>query len=152
MKLKPLNSAAQYLKRDQGCKTGQDNRVTEAPLMSKNRELEPSEIALLGRLDTARQQKSMSWQDLSASIGKSRELGNQWSGHRSCPTQRDTHRLASILGVTMGWLLAADDPDQVRVAQTEREERILAIVRELNSEQQAMIEAAAKALLPPPTR
>lgn len=115
--------------------------------MSKNRELTDRERQALDRLGAALNQQGMSWQQASTHVGKSANLGNQWSSRRAFPQERDLYTLAQHLGVTMGWLLTGEEPTAETTAITATEREMLAALRQLPPDMQrvvlAQVEAAA---------
>lgn len=114
--------------------------------MGKTRQLTDKERLILDRIEGVIIRKEVSWAALSRLVGKSDNLGSQWSSRRACPVQRDIQTIASWLGIDMAWLLTGNEPAEVRQAQTETELALLAAIRALPVEQQEAVLAGAQAM------
>lgn len=114
--------------------------------MAKTRALTDKERTILDRIEIVITKQGTSWSALARMVGKSENLGSQWSGRRACPVQRDIMTIAAGLGIDMAWLLTGDEPAEVRQAQTETELALLNAIRALPVEQQEAVLAGAQAM------
>jgi hypothetical protein len=114
--------------------------------MPKVRVLTAPERMLLDRLGIVLNQKGLAWADAAKAVGKSANLGNQWSTRRSCPVQRDVYTLARWLDVEMGWLLSGDEPSEQTTARTKTELEMLLTIRDMPEDQQRAAIASVRAM------
>lgn len=114
--------------------------------MGKTRILTAKERLILDRIETVINKQGLAWSALSKMVGKSENLGSQWSSRRACPVQRDIVTIASALGIDMAWLLTGNEPAELRLAQTETELALLNAIRALPVEQQEAVLAGAQAM------
>ncbi len=109
--------------------------------MTKKRQLTERELTILERIDTARKQAGLSWAALARAVGRP-ESGSQWSGRLVMPREETIHRMATVLGVKVGWRLPGDDPGERAKAQTVTEQAALDALRTMSpAEQQAALAA-----------
>lgn len=140
--IKRLNASAQAdFKR---AKPGQPR--DDCGAMAKTRELTPRELAVMVRIESAMKARDLTWASLARAVGKSANLGSQWSSRRSFPREADLYQAAKILGVGMGWLLTGEEPSAEVLAQTATEKEMLAVLRTMAPDQQRAVLAQARAL------
>lgn len=110
-------------------KDGSGPRWWHAERVSKTRILNAKERAAIDRIGAEIAKRGITWPALSERIGKSKQLGYQWSTYRSFPSQPTFRLIGEELGVEMGWLLSGDDEDERRKAQSQHELAALEMMR-----------------------
>lgn len=114
--------------------------------MAKQRELTDAERAVLERIDAVLSDRRMSWAELARRVGRSKQLGAQWSGKRSFPPQRVAFAIAEVLEVSRTWLLSGEEADAAPRPVTARQAEVLRLMLEMTPDQEAAILAAAKGI------
>lgn len=115
-------------------------------MATKQRELTPAEIEVLGRIESRLAERSMSWAELARQAGRSTQLGAQWSGRRSFPPERVLSRIAEVLEVPRSWLLSGNESDDEVRARTVRQASVLRLMLDMTPEQEAALLAAAEGI------
>jgi transcriptional regulator with XRE-family HTH domain len=115
-------------------------------MATKQRELTPAEIEVLGRIESRLGERSMSWAELARQAGRSTQLGAQWSGRRSFPPERVLSRIAEVLEVPRSWLLSGNESDDEVRARTVRQASVLRLMLDMTPEQEAALLAAAEGI------
>jgi transcriptional regulator with XRE-family HTH domain len=115
-------------------------------MTTKQRELTPAEVEVLGRIESRLAERSMSWAELARRVGRSTQLGAQWSGRRSFPPERIMTKIAEVLEVPRSWLLSGtENEDEVR-ARTVRQASVLRLMLDMTPDQEAALLAAAEGI------
>jgi transcriptional regulator with XRE-family HTH domain len=93
-----------------------------------------------GRIRTARQARGMTQADLAAAVGVTRSAVAQWETARSGQVRGNLGRIAAALGVSVAYLLdAEDDPRAPPVAEDATERALLNAYRDCSPEDRALL-------------
>lgn len=110
------------------------------------REALPKALAVGKRIAEARNKVGLSQAALAGKVGVTLGAIGQYEIGRNLPRLKRLEAIAEVLGVTTGWLLTGDEPDEQVRAQTANEAEALRIVRDLPEDQQETALAVLKAM------
>lgn len=115
-------------------------------MTTKQRLASDKEKAVLARIGERLAELGMHWSDLSVAVGRSKQLGHQWSSGRSFPPHRLHAAIAEVLKVPRSWLLTGGEPDEETKAQTVQQGEVMKLMLEMTPEQQRAVLAAARGI------
>lgn len=95
--------------------------------------------AIARRIALARKNAGMTQDKLASLIGVTGGAIAQYEIARHMPSYAKLEAIATMTGVTAGWLLTGDEPDEAVKAQTINESRLLALMRKIPESNQQML-------------
>jgi transcriptional regulator with XRE-family HTH domain len=110
----------------------------------KMRPLSDTERLTIDRIRERVKETGSSMAKLARDVGQTTNAGSQWGSYRSFPRQRTMIEIAKVLGVSVNWLLSGEEK-AAETPLTTGEKELLAAVRELPADQQALLLATVKA-------
>lgn len=110
----------------------------------KMRPLSDTERLTIDRIRARVKEMGGSMAKLARDVGQTTNAGSQWGSYRSFPRQRTMIEIAKVLGVSVNWLLSGEEK-AAETPLTTGEKELLAAVRELPADQQALLLATVKA-------
>ena len=113
---------------------------------TKQRPVSEKERAVLDRIRVRLDELEMTWAQLAIAVGRSSNLGHQWSGGRSFPPHRLHGPITEALRMPRSWLLTGDEPDEETKAQTVQQGEVLKLMLSMTPEQQEALVAAARGI------
>lgn len=111
---------------------------------AKSRPLSDTERATIDRIKQRVKSLGGSMAKLARDVGQTTNAGSQWGSYRSFPRQRTMVEIARVLEVSVNWLLTGDEKAAERPL-TVVERELLAEMREMSADRQALILATVRA-------
>ena len=116
--------------------------------MATKTHVNPKKQAIGKRIAEARKSLGLTQLDLANELSVTSGAVSQYETGRALPERELFKAMAAILKKTEEWLLTGDDPNEVRTAQTNIEEKILVLARRLSPADQQKVALILEALQP----
>lgn len=113
---------------------------------AKQRPVSPKESQVLDRIRARLAELGMTWAQLAVAVGRSKNLGHQWSAGNSFPPHRLQPAIAEALKMPRAWLLTGNEPEEETKAQTVLQAEVLKLMLSMTPEQQKALMAAARGI------
>jgi hypothetical protein len=113
---------------------------------AKQRPVSEKERLMLERIRARLAELKMTWGQLAVAVGRSPNLGHQWSAGNSFPPHRLHPAIAEALKVGRAWLLTGGEPEEETKAQTVLQAEVLKLMLSMTQDQQKALMAAARGI------